>query len=101
MKTRDIKTRRPWRLIRPEGYYRHGAFNSEIQPLYYNLSILVIIIERPGKQFEPSTVIKVLTRLKKTGERYQNVYEKILGSLGASGYTVESYLSPVFLRRVR
>lgn len=32
MKTRDIKTRRPWRLIRPEGYYRHGAFNSENEP---------------------------------------------------------------------
>ena len=32
MKTRDIKTRRPWRLIRPEGYYRHGTFNSENEP---------------------------------------------------------------------
>ena len=36
-----------------------------------------------------------LTRLKKTGERYQNVYEKILGSLGASSYTVQDRKSVV------
>ncbi len=33
---------------------------------------------------------KYLTRLKKTGEKYQNVWEKILGALGAQGYTVVS-----------
>lgn len=33
---------------------------------------------------------KYLTRLKKTGENYKNVWERILGALGASGYTVVS-----------
>ena len=33
MKTRDIKTRRPWRRIRPEGYYSHGSFSSENEPM--------------------------------------------------------------------
>lgn len=33
MKTRDIKTRRPWRLIRPDGYYGHGSFNAENEPV--------------------------------------------------------------------
>lgn len=33
MKTRDIKTRRPWRVIRPEGYLAHGSyFNAENEP---------------------------------------------------------------------
>jgi hypothetical protein len=26
---RDIKTRRPWRLIRPAGYLKHGSFDAE------------------------------------------------------------------------
>ncbi len=32
MKPRDIKTRRPWRLVRPEGYYSHGSFIAENEP---------------------------------------------------------------------
>ncbi len=31
---------------------------------------------------------KYLTRLKKTGEKYQNVWERFLGALGAQGYSV-------------
>ncbi len=32
MKTRDIKTRRPWRIVRPEGYRTHGTFSAENEP---------------------------------------------------------------------
>ena len=33
MKTREIKTRRPWRIIRPDGYLAHGgAFNANSEP---------------------------------------------------------------------
>lgn len=32
MNIRDIKTRRPWRLIRPTGYMAHGIFSAENEP---------------------------------------------------------------------
>lgn len=32
MNTRSIKTRRPWRRIRPNGYMAHGSFSSENEP---------------------------------------------------------------------
>ena len=36
MDKRDIKTRRPWRRVRPEGYMRHGTYMAEKEPLLIN-----------------------------------------------------------------
>lgn len=33
MKVKDIKTRRPWRIVRPQGYLQHGAvYSAENEP---------------------------------------------------------------------
>jgi hypothetical protein len=32
MNPRNIKTKRPWRKIRPEGYLAHGSFGAEAEP---------------------------------------------------------------------
>lgn len=36
MDKRDIKTKRPWRRVRPEGYMRHGTYMAEKEPLLIN-----------------------------------------------------------------
>ena len=44
MDKRDIKTKRPWKRIRPEGYMRHGTFlegyelSSQDDPCYYTIT---------------------------------------------------------------
>lgn len=57
MKARNIKTRRPWRIVRPEGYCRHGAsFLAENEPGMPSDSIKSDILTQPDmlRQFYPS-----------------------------------------------
>lgn len=57
MKTRDIKTRRPWRIIRPEGYFSHGTpFIAENEPAMPSDSLRSDIMTQADmlRQFYPS-----------------------------------------------
>ncbi len=36
MDKREIKTKRPWKRIRPEGYMRHGTFMADNEPFSQN-----------------------------------------------------------------
>lgn len=57
MKTRNIKTRRPWRVIRPDGYFSHGSpFNSENEPPMPSDSIRSDIMTQADmlRQYYPS-----------------------------------------------
>lgn len=57
MKTRDIKTRRPWRIIRPNGYLAHGAsFSSENEPGMPSDNLMSDIMTQPDmlRMYYPS-----------------------------------------------
>lgn len=57
MNTRNIKTRRPWRLIRPEGYYSHGtSFIPETEPDMPSDSLKADILTQADmlRQYYPS-----------------------------------------------
>ena len=56
MKVRDIKTRRPWRLVRSEGYFNHGSFNAENEPSMPTDSIKSDIMTQADmlRQYYPS-----------------------------------------------
>lgn len=57
MRTRDIKTRRPWRIVRPRGYLTHGSpFASENEPAMPTDNIFADILTQADmlRQFYPS-----------------------------------------------
>lgn len=57
MKPRNIKTRRPWRIIRPQGYLTHGSpFSSESEPCMPSDNIFSDILTQADmlRQYYPS-----------------------------------------------
>ena len=57
MNTRSIKTRRPWRIVRPEGYMAHGgSFRSDNEPLAPTDLITSDILTQPDmlRQYYPT-----------------------------------------------
>lgn len=57
MNTRNIKTRRPWRRIRPEGYYNHGtSFTPDTEPGMPTDILKADVLTQPDmlRQYYPS-----------------------------------------------
>lgn len=56
MNTRDIKTKRPWRRIKPEGYMRHGEFVSGNEPIMTNDACAFLIVTQSDflREYYPS-----------------------------------------------
>lgn len=57
MNARNIKTKRPWRLVRPDGYLSHGdAFSSELEPSMPADSLQSNILTQPDmlRMYYPS-----------------------------------------------
>lgn len=56
MNRREIKTKRPWKRIRPEGYMRHGWFADGYEPLLTNDTCYYIIATQSDflREYYPS-----------------------------------------------
>lgn len=56
MNKREIKTKRPWRRIKPDGYMRHGWFMTGYEPLLTNDACLYIIVTQSDflREYYPS-----------------------------------------------
>lgn len=56
MNRREIKTKRPWRRIRPDGYMRHGIFETGCEPLLDNDACLYMVATQSDflREYYPS-----------------------------------------------